>query len=137
LTDKRWAFWAGNVPEKAGGSMRKYFRIDSGHIPIVRKPYAMVGAARLSSAIYKSGSEEAGWRYRFNVFRMRADGTVDQNLAPADLVSLLKLVKVLAATLEDDGCLSVSRRRELRDIAIGLDRLLRDMSGAGDGGNSA
>lgn len=49
------------------------------------------------------------------------DHSVGQRFAPADLVDLVKIVRVIAATLADDGCLSPSRRRELARLAAKLD----------------
>jgi glutaredoxin len=48
------------------------------------KPYAMVGSGKLTSAIWKTGDEASGWRYRFNLFRMSANGRVEQRFRPAD-----------------------------------------------------
>ncbi len=37
--------------------------------PFSPKPMMLVGAGPLTSAIWKLGNEESGWRYRFNVVR--------------------------------------------------------------------
>lgn len=87
------------------------------------KPYAMVGAGKLVSTLWKSGDQQAGWRYHFNLFRMTARGQVGQLLSPGDLIDLIKLARVLAATLAEDGCLSSARRRELACLAAMLDHL--------------
>lgn len=87
------------------------------------KPYAMLGAGSLVSTLWKTGDHQAGWRYGFNLFRMTHRGHVGQRFSPADLLDLLKLVRVLAATLADDGCLSPVRRRELARLATMLDQI--------------
>jgi len=89
------------------------------------KPYAMVGAGNLVSNVSKTGDEQGGWRYRFSIFRLTARGHVSQCFQPADLVSFVKLIRVLAATLADDGCLSPVLQRELADLAQDLDQLLQ------------
>jgi hypothetical protein len=85
------------------------------------KPYAMVGAGQLASAIWKTGDEVAGWRYQFNLFRMSPKGRIGQQFGPADLVPLVKLVRVLAAVLADDGCVSPTQQTELARLAVLLD----------------
>lgn len=88
------------------------------------KPMAMVGSGPLTSAIWKSGDEQGGWRYRFNLFRQLAgNGHVSQLFQPADLTHLVKLTQVLAAVLADDGCLSARQRQSLRELATQLDEI--------------
>lgn len=90
------------------------------------KPMAMVGAGPLTSAIWKSGDVQGGWRYRFNLFRQLArTGHVSQLFHPADLTHLVKLTQVLAAVLADDGCLAAEQRRFLRQLAAQLDDITR------------
>jgi hypothetical protein len=86
------------------------------------KPYAMLGAGQLVSAIWKTGDEQSGWTYRFNVYRSNArSGRVSQLFRPADVRDLVKLCQVLAATLADDGCVPAEQRRTLLDVAVKLD----------------
>src|SRR5581483_6248692 len=80
------------------------------------KPYAMVGAGRLASSIWKRGDARAGFRYSFNIFRLTHDGRVRQSFVPSDLFSFIKLIQLLAATLSDDGCFTLEERRKLQDI---------------------
>jgi hypothetical protein len=88
------------------------------------KPMAMVGAGPLTSAIWKSGDEQGGWRYRFNLFRQLAgSGQVSQLFQPSDLTYFVKLTQVLAAVLADDGCLSARQRKLLRQLAAELDEV--------------
>jgi hypothetical protein len=87
------------------------------------KPYAMVGSGQLASAIWKTGDEVAGWRYRFNLFRLSAKGHVGQRFDPADLAHFVKLIRVLAAVLADDGCLPPIQRVELAQLAQLLDEV--------------
>ena len=85
---------------------------------------AMVGAGTLASAIWKTGDEASGWRYRFNVFRqLPGNGRVSQLFQPADLRDWVKLTQVLAAVLADDGCLSRKDRRLMRRLAVELDEV--------------
>jgi hypothetical protein len=85
-----------------------------------QKPYAMVGAGNLVSKIWKTGDEHSGWRYCFNIFRITRRGVVDQRFSPGDVVSLMKLTRVLAATLSEDGCLTSALRDELGSLADDL-----------------
>ena len=91
--------------------------------PFRHKPYAMLGSGNLTSCLWKFGSEPAGWRYRFNLFRMDTEGHVGQLLNVADVSDLVKLARVLAATLSEDGCLSPKLRRDLSNLATKLDEL--------------
>jgi hypothetical protein len=85
----------------------------------------MVGSANLAAAIWKTGDEAAGWRYRFNLFRMWPKGRIGQRFCPADLVHFVKLIRVLAAVLADDGCLPPARRQELARLAELLDDFMQ------------
>jgi hypothetical protein len=85
----------------------------------------MVGAGPLTSAIWKSGDERSGWRYHFNVFRQLAtNGHVSQLFHPADLMHFVKLTRVLAAVIADDGCLTVTERTSLLRLVADLDDVL-------------
>lgn len=89
------------------------------------KPMAMVGAGPLTSTIWKSGDNQSGWRYRFNLFRqLSRNGKVSQLFRPADLIYFVKLTQVLAAVLADDGCLAANDRRSLQQIAMDLDAVI-------------
>lgn len=93
--------------------------------PIVPKPYCSVGAGQLTSFVWKSGDQDSGWRYRFNLFRLAAKGgRVSQLFGPSDLFHFVKLAQVLAAVLADDGCLSSGDRRVLKRLAANLDAVL-------------
>lgn len=97
--------------------------------PVTPKPYCSVGAGQLTSFIWKSGDEQAGWRYQFNIFRLRSKGSrVTQLFAPRDLFHFVKLVQVLAAVLADDGCLSAVDRGVLQRLSRNLDALLSSTS---------
>jgi hypothetical protein len=84
----------------------------------------MLGAGRLVSTLWKSGDEQAGWRYCFNLFRMSSRGHVGQKFTPADVLSLVKLARVLAAELAADGCLAANQRGELARLAAGLEQVI-------------
>lgn len=89
------------------------------------KPYAMVGAGNLAASIWKEEDANSGWMYGFNVFRLEAcRGRVTQRLRPQDIPDLVKLARVLAQVIADDGCLSSSMRRELELLAESIDSLL-------------
>ncbi len=86
------------------------------------RPYCMVGAVRLSAAIWKHGDENGGFRYQFNVFRMlAAHGRVSQLLGPEDVLCLAKLAHILAVTLIDDGCIENELKRSLKRLVVRLD----------------
>ena len=95
------------------------------HSLINQKPYCSVGAGQLTSFVWKTGGVDAGWRYRFNIFRLSSrGGYVTQMFAPSDLFHFVKLTQVLAAVLADDGCLAPVDRGVLIRLAANLDELL-------------
>lgn len=90
-----------------------------------RKPYATMGAGRLVSTLWKHGEERGGWRYRFNLFRMSPrTGHVAQRFRPEDVPDLLKLVRLLAFALADDGCLGAELRGDLKCLSACLGDVL-------------
>src|SRR5262245_41828318 len=93
------------------------------HISRSTKPYAMVGAGPLTSAIWKSGNDANGWRYSFNLFRLSANGRTGGRFYPRDLTRLLKLARVIAVVLADDGCMPVAQRIELQRLAALIDQI--------------
>lgn len=97
-----------------------------------RKPYAMLGAGRLTATLWKEGNEHAGWQYRFNLFRMsRNSGRVSQRFLPRDVPDLARLAQLLAFTLSDDGCLDSELRDDLSCLAACLDQVLPSTAGSG------
>ena len=89
------------------------------------KPMVLVGAGPLTSAIWKLGSEQSGWRYRFNVVRQTSDRRQFTDLfQPTDLIHFVKLIQVLAAVIADEGCLTQTERTMLRNLAAELDNFL-------------
>lgn len=79
--------------------------------------------------IWKTGDDNSGWRYRFNLFRTRRrGGRVGQLFAPADVIQLVKLAQVLAAVIADDGCLDPIERGVLKRLATELDVLWQHSS---------
>ena len=89
------------------------------------KPMVLVGAGPLTSAIWKLGSEQSGWRYRFNVVRQTSDrGQFTDLFKPTDLIHFVKLIQVLATVIADDGCLTQSERTTLRNLSAQLDDFL-------------
>lgn len=91
----------------------------NGASPVLdHRPYALLGAGRLVSSLWKHGDPHGGWAYRFNIFRMStAGGRVSQLLRPRDVHDLVKLCRVLAAELAADGCLPHAQRRALANLA--------------------
>lgn len=90
-----------------------------------QKPYAMVGAGSLAASLWKLGNESDGWRYDFTVFRLdHQQGEVSQVLTPCDIADLVKLARVLAQVIADDGCVPSGLRRELDALALKLDELV-------------
>jgi hypothetical protein len=66
------------------------------------KPYTMLGAGKLTSAMWKEGGPDSGFRYRFNIYRMdKKTGQVEQIFQPADVESLVKLARVLGMLLAE------------------------------------
>jgi hypothetical protein len=108
------------------------------HQSMIPKPYCSVGAGRLTSFVWKTGDQNAGWRYQFNLFRLAANGgRVSQLFAPADLIHFAKLTQVLAAVIADDGCLSPLDRGVLKRLAADLDQMLsRAAKHAADNANT-
>ena len=92
-----------------------------------KKPYAMVGAGRLTASIWKEPGLNARWKYGFNIFRLDSrNRRVTQRLLPRDIADLIKLARVLAQVIADDGCSSSGVRRELLSLAASIDCLLGD-----------
>lgn len=95
--------------------------------PPSNKPYAMVGAGDLAASIWKERALNARWKYGFNIFRLDSrNGRVTQQLLPRDILDLIKLARVLAQVIADDGCLSSQIRQELLSLAASIDCLLGD-----------
>ena len=92
------------------------------------KPYAVIGAEQLTASLYKAGDEFTGFEYRFNVVRLeRNSGRLLHWFRPADVVALLKLIRVLSAELDHDGCMNTSLRMQLRRISNHVDELLDEL----------
>jgi len=98
------------------------------------KPMMLVGAGQLTSAIWKLGDEESGWRYRFSVVRQSApSGCVTDLFQPVDLIHFIKLIQVLATEIANDGCLTHDERLMLRNLAQRLDEFLGRAADETDG----
>ena len=86
------------------------------------KPYVIVGAGRLSAAVWKASSEAGEADYQFNVFSLDAmDGSVAQRFSARDVIDLAKLAHVLAAVLVDDGGVDRDLRRQLSSLVSELE----------------
>ena len=85
----------------------------------------MVGAERLTSSVYKTGEDLTGFQYRFNIVCLDSStGRVTHWLGPDDLEAMVKLTRVLAAELAEDGCLARPLRQRLRIVAAALDETI-------------
>jgi hypothetical protein len=86
------------------------------------KPYVIVGAGRLSAAVWKTLSEDGNATYQFNIFSLDAmDGSVIQRFSARDVVDLAKLAHVLASVLVDDGGVDHDLRRQLSSLVSDLE----------------
>ena len=84
----------------------------------------MLGSGRLTSTLWKSVGP-SGCEYRFNLFHTdRETGAVGQWLEPEDIESLVKISRVLAFELAEDGCMDQSMRQRLYQLAEALDELI-------------
>jgi hypothetical protein len=93
------------------------------------KPHALLGSGRLTSSLWKIVNQDHDVEYRFNVFRIHGEtGAVDQWLAPEDIESLVKLSRVLAFELAEDGCMDRVLRERLYQLAERLDELIEQDS---------
>lgn len=90
------------------------------------KPYAMIGAGPLSSALYKTGDELTGWRYSFNIHRTDfATGSVSNWLHPSDLLNVAKLIQVIGFEILADGCIDSHQRSTLQSLVNKLDEITK------------
>jgi hypothetical protein len=91
---------------------------------VAERPYELIGAGKLVSAVWKRADDEHGFVYRFNVFRMNDhSGMVTRMFRPSDLPDFLKLCQVLAMELSLDGCLPEDDRLRLAELADDLDAI--------------
>lgn len=94
-----------------------------------RTPYTLVGAEQLTASIYKTGDELIGFDYRFNITRLNnRSGRVNQWFMPTDLLAMVKLTRVLAAELADDGCMDAELRVRLFTLAAALDVAIAEVT---------
>ena len=94
----------------------------------------LVGAGQLTSAIWKLGNEESGWRYRFNMVRQSVpSGCVTDLFQPMDLICFIKLIQLLAAEIANDGCLTHNERLMLRNLAQRVDEFVGGASDETEG----
>lgn len=89
------------------------------------KPYLMFGAGKLTASVWKSEAAHAGCLYRFNIYRLCADsGCVTQRLSASDVPDLVKLARVLAQVIADDGGICSDLRQRLDDLAASIDSVM-------------
>lgn len=93
------------------------------------EPYAIVGAEQLTAFLYKTGDELLGFQYRFSIVHQNSHtGRVGHWLRPTDIEALIKLTRVLAEELANDGCMSDVLRRRLRTFAAKLNTAINEIS---------
>ena len=86
-------------------------------------PHFVAGAGRLASSVWKKGSDVQGFEYEFNLLVLDAgDGSASCLFQPSDLPPLVRLVRVLAFEMAQEGCLSDETRQEMWELADFLDR---------------
>lgn len=91
---------------------------------MAERPYELIGAGKLVSALWKRVDDEHCYFYRFNVFRMNdRSGMVSRMFRPSDLPDFLKLCQVLAMELSLDGCVPEVDRLRLAELADDLDAI--------------
>ena len=89
------------------------------------KPHALLGSGRLTSSLWKIVNQNHDVEYRFNLFRIqRETGAANQWFAPEDIESLVKISRVLAFELAEDGCMDRVLRERLYQLAERLDELI-------------
>ena len=92
------------------------------------RPYTLVGAEQLTASVYKTGDELRGFDYRFNITRLNSrTGRVNHWFMPDDLFAMVKLARVLAAELADDGCMNAELRNRLVSLATALDDAIAEV----------
>ena len=81
------------------------------------KPMLVVGAGPLIARIWKFGSEESGWVYRFQIIRQTEEKHHLTNLfRPSDLWHFLQLMQLLGTEILSDGCVTQTDRQALKVI---------------------
>lgn len=89
------------------------------------QPAAILGSGRLVSVLRKFGDEKCGWNYTFNIFwTCPNSGEVRQLFSPNDLLQLVKLIRVLAFELVEEGCLPQAEHDVLDCLRSGLDAVI-------------
>lgn len=87
-----------------------------------------VGAESLITSVYKTGDEVVGFEYRFNISRLsRRTGRVNQWFTPQDVVALVKLTRVLASELANDGCIDQTLCTQFLTLSAALDDALAEV----------
>ena len=88
------------------------------------QPLAVLGAGELVSHLHKIIDGELTAEYRFNVFRITSSDEVSHSLRTCDLLDLLKLCRVLAFAIADDGWITRSQRLALQRLSNQLDKVI-------------
>ena len=92
------------------------------------KPIAIVGAGELVSHVLRVSDEQPS-SYRFNVFKIDRS-TATHGLAASDLLDLVKLARVVAIALLDDGWLEDEQREMLSKFTQDVEQMTEKWRGA-------
>lgn len=88
------------------------------------QPIAVVGAGPLTSHVWRVATSEHDHGYEFNVFCVRTeDGAVLQRFSSCQIRDFVKLCRVLASVILDDGWLSSEQSSELLELERELERM--------------
>lgn len=89
--------------------------------PVRTKPIAILGAGKLVSSVWKDiASVDSAMR--FNLYRTGANGRVGYRFRPSDVHDLLKVVRLLAVTILDEGGCRSDERSEFKAVVAMLDQ---------------
>jgi hypothetical protein len=97
------------------------------------QPIAVLGAGDLISHVQRGDDSNDPSNYRLNIFRLGEDMQALHDLRPCDLLDLVKLVKVLAFAITDDGWLPSEAQHALLALFEDLDELTQSWSESNDG----
>lgn len=87
-------------------------------------PLAVLGAGELVSHLRKTVDAEQSGEYLFNIFRVTPEGEVTHTIRPDDLVDVVKLCRVIAFAVVDDGWIQADERERLNRLCEQLDAFL-------------
>jgi hypothetical protein len=90
----------------------------------------MLGAGRISAAVWKQDEKRQDWRYVFNLYRLTpTNGHVTQLFQPTDLFDLIRALPMLAGIFADEPRLSEPSAQRL----LGFKKTVEAIFSAPDG----